>query len=84
MEHNFTENIAYGKFFLGLTGKQVVISVSPCHHCMARTHAADGGSASVLNNSRGQPTMGDRPALGLGNMLTTPHRKKKNWRVTKF
>ena len=52
---------------------------------MARPQDADGGTASNLEssweyiggkkNSRGQPTRGGPPAWGLGEVLTTPHRK---------
>ena len=33
-------------------------------------------AANILNNSRGQPTRGGPPDWGLGEVLTTPHRKK--------
>ena len=50
---------------------------------MARPQVADGGTASnmegsceyIEKNSRGQPTMGGPLALGLDEVLTTPHRK---------
>ena len=29
----------------------------------------------ILIRNRGQPTMGGTPALGLGEVLTTPHRE---------
>jgi hypothetical protein len=60
--------------------------LDPCHHGMARPQVADGGEGlqiwRVAANiywiiSRGQPTRGGRPAWGLGGVLTTPHRKKK-------
>jgi hypothetical protein len=48
---------------------------------MARPRVADGGTASEYGRylqicSRGQPTRGGPPAWGLGEVLTTPHRKK--------
>ena len=33
-------------------------------------------AANILNNSREQPTRGGPPDWGLGEVLTTPHRKK--------
>jgi hypothetical protein len=42
---------------------------------MARPQVADGGTASYMEES-GQPTRGGPPAWGLGELLTTPHRKK--------
>jgi hypothetical protein len=55
--------------------------VGPCRHGMARPRVADGGTASEYGGqlricSRGQPTRGGPPAWGLGEVLTTPHRKK--------
>jgi len=32
--------------------------------------------ANILNYSRGQPTRAGPPALGLGKVLSTPHRRK--------
>jgi hypothetical protein len=48
---------------------------------MARPRFADGGTASEYGGwlriySRGQPTRGGPPAWGLGEVLTTLHRKK--------
>ena len=34
-------------------------------------------AANIVNKSCGQPTRGGPPAWGLGELLTTPHRK--NW-----
>jgi hypothetical protein len=42
---------------------------------MARPQVADGGTASNMEGSRGQPIRGDPPAWGLGEVLTTPHSK---------
>jgi hypothetical protein len=57
--------------------------VSPCHHCMARLQVADGGTTSRYGGQlriywiscRGQPTKRGPPAWGLGEGLTTAHRK---------
>jgi hypothetical protein len=55
----------------------------PCHHGMARPQVADGGHALLVCkvtariSSRGQPTRGDPPVLGLGVGPTGPHHKKK-------
>ena len=45
---------------------------------MARSQVSDGETASniYLIRSRGQPTIGGPSAWGLGEVLTTPHRKK--------
>jgi hypothetical protein len=48
---------------------------------MARPRVADGGTASEYGGqlricSCGQPTSGGPKAWGLGEVLTTPHRKE--------
>jgi hypothetical protein len=50
---------------------------------MALSQVADGGDGlqiwrvdTNILSSRGQPTLGDPPAWGLGVGLTTSHRKK--------
>jgi hypothetical protein len=63
---------------------------APCHHGMARPQVADGGTASYMEgsceknliSSRGQPTRGGPPAWGVGEVLTTPLRKKRMLRIT--
>jgi hypothetical protein len=59
------------------------MNVGPCHHHMACPQAAAGGRPPIwrvavnkLNSSRGQPTRAGPPAWGLGEVLTTPLRKK--------
>ena len=58
--------------------------MGPCQHAMARFQVADGGTASNVKgsceyiekkSSHGQPTRGGPPAWGLGEVLTTHHRK---------
>jgi hypothetical protein len=41
---------------------------------MARPRVADGGTASNMEES-GQPKRGGPAAWGLGELLTTPHRR---------
>ena len=55
--------------------RYIVISCL-CHHGKVRPQGADGGTAFSMDGScsRGQPTRGDVPAWGLGEVLTTPHR----------
>jgi len=44
---------------------------------MARPQVTDGGTASNMEGSceYSEPTRGSPPAWGLGEVLTTPHRK---------
>ena len=49
--------------------------MGPCHHDMARPQVRDGGIASSMEGSYGQPSRGGPPSWGLGEVLTTPYRK---------
>jgi hypothetical protein len=59
--------------------------VGPFHHGMARPRVGDGGDGLQIWRidtknriiSRGQPTRGGSSASGLGEKLTTTHRKEK-------
>jgi len=58
--------------------------VGSCHHGMARPRIGDGGdglqilkvAVNILDKQPQQPIRGGPPAWGLGEGLTTPHRKK--------
>jgi hypothetical protein len=80
----FSELLCTGQYKYGVgTGPS---EVGSCHHSRSRSSAAEGGRVSIpgeelgMNRirSRGQPARGDPPAGVLGEVLTSPHCKKRN------